>query len=89
VLAYHRGQFLFVFNFNPVKSFTDYGIPLGAGKYHIILSSDNGRFGGQDRIDEKLTYYTLPATETGSQHYLRLYLPARTAVMLLREDIKK
>ena len=35
VLAFHRGLFLFVFNFNPTQSFTDYGIPLGKGKYKI------------------------------------------------------
>ena len=28
VLAYKRGEFLFVFNFNPTVSFTDYGIPV-------------------------------------------------------------
>ncbi len=89
VLAFHRGPWLFVFNFNPVRSFTDYGIPLGAGKYRVALSSDNGRFGGQDRIDEALLYYTLPAAGPGSQHYLRLYLPARTAVVFLREEIQK
>ncbi len=89
VLAFHRGPFLFVFNFNPVTSFTGYGIPLGAGKYRVVLSSDNGRFGGQDRIDEALTYYTLPASGAGSQHFLYLYLPARTAVMFIREEYKK
>jgi 1,4-alpha-glucan branching enzyme len=89
VLAFHRGPFLFVFNFNPEKSFTDYGIPLGAGKYRIVLSSDSGRFGGYDRVDESLFYYTLPLLGTGSQHFLRLYLPARTALVLEREEIKK
>ena len=38
VLAFHRGLFLFVFNFNPTQSFTDYGIPLGPGKYKIALN---------------------------------------------------
>lgn len=89
VLAYHRGPWLFVYNFNPMQSFTDYGIPLGAGKYRPALSTDNGRYGGQDRIDETLTYYTLPVAGPDSQHYLRLYLPARTAVVLLREEIRK
>ena len=28
VIAYTRGEFLFVFNFNPVSSYTDYGIPV-------------------------------------------------------------
>ena len=87
VLAYHRGPWLFVFNFNPVQSFTDYGIPLGKGKYHVVLSTDNGRYGGQDRIDEALTYYTLDSGEKESQHYLRLYLPARTALVLRREEL--
>jgi 1,4-alpha-glucan branching enzyme len=82
VLAFHRGLFLFIFNFNPSESFTEYGIPLGQGKYKIVLSSDNGRFGGYDRVDEDLTYYTLPAGSQGSQHYLRLYLPARTAIVM-------
>jgi len=89
VLAFHRGPWLFVFNFNPVRSFAGYGIPLGAGKYHVALSSDNGRFGGQDRIDETITYYTLQASETDSQHWLKLYLPARTALVMKREEIKK
>ncbi len=89
VLAYHRGLFLFVFNFNPVQSFTDYGIPLGAGKYKIVLNSDCGRYGGYDRIEEDFPYYTLPIGGITSQHYLRLYLPARTALVLKKIDIPK
>ena len=84
VLAYHRGPWLFVYNFHPVRSYADYGIPLGEGKYKIFLSTDNGRYGGYDRIDEELTYYTLPVADPNSQHYLKLYLPARTAVVLKR-----
>ena len=89
VLAFHRGPYLFVFNFNPAQSFTGYGIPLGVGKYRIILSTDSGRFGGQDRVDDKPIYYTLPVSGPLSQHYLKLYLPARTALVLEREEIKK
>ncbi len=89
VLAYHRGLFLFVFNFNPTQSFTDYGIPLGAGKYKIVLSTDSGRFGGYDRVDEEISYYTLPSSGVGSQHFLNLYLPARTALVLKKIDIPK
>ncbi len=85
VLAYHRGPYLFVYNFHPVQSFSDYGIPLGDGKYRVVLNTDNGRYGGYDRIDEELTYYTLPHAGPNSQHYLKLYLPARTAVVLKRE----
>lgn len=89
VLAFHRGLFLFVFNFNPVQSFTDYGIPLGMGKYFIELNSDSGRFGGYERIEESFPYYTIPSGGISSQHYLRLYLPSRTALVLKRVDIQK
>ena len=89
VLAYHRGLFLFVFNFNPTQSFTDYGIPLGSGKYKIMLNTDSGRFGGNDLVDEEISYYTHPIAGITSQHYLKLYLPARTALVLKKIDIPK
>ena len=89
VLAYHRGLFLFVFNFNPSHSFTDYGIPLGTGKYKIVLNTDSGRFGGNDLVDEEISYYTHPVSGPKSQHYLKLYLPARTALVLKKIDIPK
>lgn len=85
VLAFHRGPYLFVFNFHPVHSFTDYGIPLGQGKYKIVLNTDNGRYGGYDRIDEELNYFTLPEAGPKSQHYLKLYLPSRSALVLKRD----
>lgn len=85
ILAFHRGPYLFVFNFHSLDSFSDYGIPLGEGKYRIVLNSDNGRYGGYDRIDEELAYYTLPVAGPDSQHYLKLYLPSRTALVLKRE----
>ena len=89
VLVFHRGLFLFVFNFNPNQSFTDYGIPLGAGKYKIVLNTDSGRFGGNDLVDEQISYYTMPSAGITSQHYLKIYLPARTALVLKKIDIVK
>ncbi len=89
VLAYHRGLFLFIYNFNPVQSFTDYGIPLGPGKYKIILSTDAGQYGGYDRVEDEFSYYTLPSSGITSQHYLRLYIPSRTAFVLKKIDFPK
>jgi 1,4-alpha-glucan branching enzyme len=89
VLAYHRGLFLCVCNFNPTRSFTDYGIALGPGKYKVVLNTDSGRFGGNDNVDEDLPYYTIPSGNITSQHYLRLYLPARTALVLKKVDFPK
>jgi 1,4-alpha-glucan branching enzyme len=78
-----------VFNFHPNQSFTDYGIPLGPGKYEIVLNTDSGRFGGNDLVDENIKYYTLPSAGIDSQHYLKLYLPSRTALVLKKIDFKK
>ncbi len=86
VLAFSRKDLLFIFNFNPVQSFTDYGIPVGSGKYRIMLNTDSPEFGGQGRIDESLDY---PVVKYGKWYssdpfYLKLYLPARTALVLKR-----
>ena len=82
IIVYSRGKYLFVFNFNPTQSFADYGIPMSAAKYRIVLTTDEIRFGGQNRIDMQITYATVPEIEVANQHYLRLYLPARTALVL-------
>lgn len=87
VIAYSRGNFLFVFNFNPSQSFPDYGIPMDANKFKIVLNTDAGHLGGFDRIDERINYYTIPSDN--KQHYLRLYIPSRTAFVLKREEFQK
>jgi 1,4-alpha-glucan branching enzyme len=89
VLSYQRGDFLMVFNFNPTRSFTDYGIPLEASKYKILFHTDEERFGGQERIDKNMIYYTRPSKGLSSQHYLNLYLPARTGIVLKKQAFKR
>jgi len=89
VLVYTRGDLLFAFNFNPFQSFVDYGIPYSPSKFRVVMNSDAGIYGGYDRIDEKMTYYTIPSVGTNSQHYLRLYLPARSAIVFQKEELKR
>ncbi|HNX66125.1 MAG TPA: alpha amylase C-terminal domain-containing protein [Bacteroidales bacterium] len=84
VIAYMRGNLLFVLNFNPSKSFTGYGIPV-KGKYRIVLSSDSSSFGGQERIDMNITYMSSPKYgryTVAAEQQLLLYLPSRTAMVL-------
>ncbi len=76
ILAFTRGDLLFAFNFHPSKSYENYGIEAPKGDYHVILSTDNSKFSGTDRIDTTLTY--------SSDGQVKLYLPARTAVVLRR-----
>ncbi|HBL78055.1 MAG TPA: 1,4-alpha-glucan-branching enzyme [Prolixibacteraceae bacterium] len=89
ILTFWRGQFLFVFNFHPDQSFTDYGLEMEPSKFRIVLNTDESRFGGHNRIDQNLWYYTYPEAGLTGKHYLRLYLPSRTAVVLKKEWIRK
>ncbi len=84
VLAFGRGDYLIVFNFSPSTSYTNYGIPVPAGRYNIVLSTDEGRFGGFDRNDMFFVFYT---QNMGGQDMLNLYLPSRSAMILKRRDI--
>lgn len=89
ILVYSRGKYLFVFNFNPNQSCVDYGIPLASSTYKIVLNTDNGYFGGQNRIDDSLLYSTTDDGGPEGHHYLCLYIPARTAMVLEKQELKK
>lgn len=81
VLAYKRGNLVFVYNFNPSKSFSGYGILTPPGEYECIMSTDNPAFGGYGNVDESVNHLTQPDplyTPHGVA-WLRLYLPARSA----------
>jgi 1,4-alpha-glucan branching enzyme len=82
VLAFERGDYLFVFNFNPIRSFTDYGIQSGPGKYRIVLNTDNPAYGGLGNVDENLTYFARSTARHSSTYYLMLYIPSRSALVL-------
>lgn len=86
ILAYSRGDLVFVYNFNPAKSFSDYGILTAPGKYEVVLSSDNPAFGGYDNIDESITHFTIhdDLYSPLGVEWLKLYLPARSAMVLRR-----
>ena len=84
VLAFGRGDLIFVFNFNPTRSFSDYGFLVPRGSYKTVLDSDSIEFGGYGRIDDKLEHFTLtdPLYKKVRKEWLKLYLPARSAIVL-------
>ena len=82
VLIFTRGDYLFVFNFNPEKSFPDYVFDAPSGKYTMILNTDNRNFDGLGRIDEKIEHFTRYVYPGRGQ--LSLYIPARTGFVLKR-----
>ncbi len=87
VLAFMRGDLLFVFNFSPVNSYNGYGILAPAGCYVPVLSTDDPAFGGFGNIDLTVKHLTQPDPlfEPAGVERLPLYLPARTALVLKKK----
>ena len=89
VLAFERGDYIFVFNFNPVRSFTDYGIESPPGKYKIVLNTDHIAYGGKGHVDESITYFARVGDKLNDPHFLPLYIPSRTAFVLKKVPTPK
>ncbi|KAL4894738.1 glycoside hydrolase superfamily [Aspergillus ambiguus] len=87
VVAFERAGLLFVFNFHPVESFTDYRLGVDvAGTYRIVLDTDEERFGGFARNRADTRFFTTDLEWNGRRNYVQVYLPSRTAVVLALEE---
>lgn len=88
ILAYSRDNLIFVFNFSPNRSYTDYGFMTPQGSYSVILNTDSKDFGGQGLNDDTVQHFTNfdPLLERDGKGWLKLYIPARSAVVLRRND---
>ncbi|XP_077198472.1 1,4-alpha-glucan-branching enzyme isoform X1 [Paroedura picta] len=59
VIAFERANLLFIFNFHPSKSFTNYRVGVQIpGKYKIALDSDAPEYGGHNRLDHNTEFFT-------------------------------
>lgn len=88
ILCFSRGEFYFLFNFHPTRSYTDYTIPLPSGKYSVAMSTDSRKYEGLGRVDEWVEHFTLPDYDADGHiqgQHISVYLPARTALVLKRE----
>lgn len=82
ILAFQRGDLLFIFNFNPSQSFADYGIKVAPARYELLLSTDEERFGGQGLVNMQVEYYVESLSKTTfGDYWLKVYIPARTALI--------
>ena len=82
VVSFIRGDLLFIMNFSPSQSWTDYGVPAAAGSYSVILDSDDKQFGGQGRVNPNCRYFTTPH---GNEHIIRVYIPTRSGLVLQKD----
>ncbi|TFK22327.1 1,4-alpha-glucan branching enzyme [Coprinopsis marcescibilis] len=85
VLVFERAGLLFVFNFHPTNSYTDYRVGVEApGEYKIILSTDEKSFGGFDNIDTNVSFFTTPMEWNNRKNFTQVYIPTRTAIVLAK-----
>ena len=82
VIVFYRNGYLFAFNFNPVHTYSKISVPIyGTPDYRVVLSSDDDRYGGFDRV---LQTVCEPYQKDGTA-YIDLVLPAQTAIVLKAE----
>ena len=99
VIVFERAGLLFVFNFHPSNSFTDYRVGVDQpGEYHIVLSSDEKQFGGFDNIKMDSKFFTTPMEWNNRKNWLQVshcffapaltlfqvYIPSRTCIVLAK-----
>lgn len=84
VLTYECAGYVFSFNFSPTNSYEGYWLTVPSeGKYKTVLSTDEKRFGGYDRIS--LDYVYSAAVDENNDPKLRIYLPSRTALCMKKQ----
>ena len=90
ILIFRRKNCIFALNFNPTASFADYSFAAPAGKYEVVLNTDDMEFDGFSRLNTGDAHFTVPEkSKNGNGKYsdtLSLYLPSRTAVVLKKID---
>ncbi|KAI0700723.1 glycoside hydrolase superfamily [Cytidiella melzeri] len=84
MIVFERAGLLFIFNFHPTNSFTDYRVGVDvAGEYHVVLSSDEKRFGGFDNIDMTTKYVTTAMEWNNRKNWIQqVYIPSRSCMVL-------
>ncbi|KAL1978884.1 hypothetical protein VTN31DRAFT_1743 [Thermomyces dupontii] len=87
VLVFERADLLWVFNFHPTKSFTDYRVGVEKpGTYRIVLDTDDPEFGGHGRNDKATRFFTTDMPWNGRKNFLHVYIPSRTALVYALEE---
>ena len=87
-MVFSHGNLLFVFNWHPTASIPDYELPVQApGKYVPVLSTDERRFGGQQRQAMDAEHFSFPAHDGDNTErpHIRIYNTSRTATVYLRK----
>jgi 1,4-alpha-glucan branching enzyme len=83
LIAYRKKDFLFIFNFHPTESYTDFELPIHQdAHFQVILDTDEARFGGYGRISHDVIYNTHTLNMNNDFTGITIYSPSRTAMVL-------
>ena len=82
MIVFERAGLLWIFNFHPSKSYTDYRVGVEeAGTYRIVLNSDDPAFGGLNRVQNEQRIFTTDFPWHNRKNHLHIYIPTRTALV--------
>jgi len=85
IIVFERAGLLFIFNFPPTKSFTDYRVGVNVdGEYKIVLSTDDKQYGGFENVHVNAKFVTTPLEWNGRKNWLQVYIPSRTSIVLAK-----
>ena len=84
IMSYRRGKTNILLNFHPSWSQDDFFVPVKEkGEYEVILTTDDGEFGGYDRVS-KTYIYRAEKNEDGV-YGIRIYIPNRCGIVLRKK----
>ena len=89
LIVYEKGPVLFIFNFHTSKSFEDYRVGTHWTSDHmILLDTDAVELGGHGRLKSgyKQRYVPKRGVWHNRNNSISLYLPCRTAIILIAEE---
>ncbi|XP_075765816.1 1,4-alpha-glucan-branching enzyme isoform X3 [Pelodiscus sinensis] len=88
VIAFERANLIFIFNFHPSQSYTEYRVGTETpGKYKIVLDSDAPDYGGHQRLDHNTEFFTEKYSHNYRPNSILVYIPSRVAIVLQNMDI--
>ncbi|QOU22805.1 alpha-1,4-glucan branching enzyme [Brettanomyces bruxellensis] len=88
MIVFERNNKIFIFNFHPNNSYSNYRIGVqNSGVYRIVLNTDREEYGGHNRIDEgKSRFFTTNLEWNGRANFIQVYIPSRVALVLALES---
>ncbi|EFN58941.1 hypothetical protein CHLNCDRAFT_29960 [Chlorella variabilis] len=84
IVVVERGDLVFVFNFHPTQSYTDYRVgAYKSGSYKVVLSSDEQVFGGWQNVtkNSNVEFHAQQGDHDNRPYSIQVYAPSRTVVV--------